>query len=228
MQKPRPTCQTPAAYLELFQNDSLLFEPGTSEAYSNGGYVILGAIIERVSGKSYHDYLRDKVFTPAGMTNTMAQDRRVALENAAVGYTTQPAEMASGDRRLAGQGPRPGTAPPATQGEQRPRRPNASFQAGVSSPAGDHFATAGDLVAFSKALLEHRLLDSARTAAVLGARYAAGQDFRAAGGGPGVNAEFCIFPTGEVMVVLSSYDPPAATTIAQYIRALIAPAPAVR
>ena len=215
-------------YLELFQKDSLLFEPGTSEAYSNGGYVMLGAIIERVSGQSYYDYLRDNVFKPAGMTNTKAQDRRVAPENAAVGYTTQPTEMAGGDRRLAGQGPRPGSAPPAAQGEQRPRRPNTGFQAGVSSPAGDHFTTAADLIAFSKVLLEHRLLDSARTAAVLGARYAAGQDFRAAGGGPGVNAEFSIFPTGEVMVVLATYDPPAATTIAQYIRALIAPAPAVR
>lgn len=51
-------------YIELFQSDSLLFEPGTSEAYSNGGYVLLGPIIERVSGKSYHAYLRANVFAP--------------------------------------------------------------------------------------------------------------------------------------------------------------------
>ncbi len=102
------------------------------------------------------------------------------------------------------------------------------FQAGVSGPAGDHFTTAADLLALANALLGHRLLDSARTAAVLGARYASGQDFRANGGAPGVNAELSIFPTGEVVVVLANYDPPAATAIAQYIRSLIAPAPAVR
>jgi hypothetical protein len=53
---------------------------------------------------------------------------------------------------------------------------------------------------------------------VYGARYAAGDDFRANGGGPGVNAEFSIFPSGDVMVVLSNYDPPAATEVAQFIR----------
>jgi hypothetical protein len=66
------------------------------------------------------------------------------------------------------------------------------------------------------------LLDSVRTAAVLGARYAAGGDFRANGGGPGVNAELSIFPSGDVVVVLSNYDPPAATAIAQFIRERVA------
>jgi hypothetical protein len=81
----------------------------------------------------------------------------------------------------------------------------------------------GDFLKLATALLGHRLLDSSRTAAVLGARYASGQDFRANGGGPGVNAEFSIFPSGEVMVVLSNYDPPAGTAVAQYLRSLIAP-----
>lgn len=252
-------------YLELFWNDSLLFEPGTSEAYSNGGYVILGAIIEKVLGKSYHDYLRERVFGPAGMTETAPFDRRVPQKNAALGYTSQPlAGPAGGDRRLAGPaGPRPGYAPAPSsatspnangprlmimgpdgrvlsQEEAREavarraaasggvRRSNADIQPGVSSPAGDHYSTVGDFLKLANALVGRRLLDSTHTAAVLGARYQAGNDFRANGGGPGVNAEFSIYPTGDVMVVLSNYDPPAATTVAQYIRSLIGPAPAAQ
>jgi CubicO group peptidase (beta-lactamase class C family) len=241
-------------YLELFQNDSLLFEPGTNEAYSNGGYVILGAIIERVSGKSYHDYLRENVFAPAGMTATSPYNRRVSLANAAVGYTTQMLDgPMPGDRRLAGPaGPRPGNVPPAPAGGGAPRlrimsadgrqlspeeareavasraaaggvrRPNTNIQPGMSGPAGDHYSTVGDFLKLADAITSHRLLDSAHTAALLGSRYSSGNDFRANGGGPGVNAEFSIYPSGDVMVVLSNYDPPSATAVAQYIRSLIA------
>jgi CubicO group peptidase (beta-lactamase class C family) len=243
-------------YMSLFQNDSLLFEPGTSEAYSNGGYVLLGAIIERVSGQSYHDYMKEHVFRPAGMTETMPYDRRVSVANAAVGYTMQPlGGPVPGDRRLAGQAPRPGTEASAggprlrivgpdgrelTAEEARQamarrsaagavRRSNSSIQPGMSSPAGDHYSTVGDFLKLANALTSGRLLDAAHTAAVLGARYASGEDFRANGGGPGVNAEFSIYPSGDVMVVLSNYDPPAATVVAQYIRSLLASnAPGIR
>jgi len=212
-------------YLELFQNDSLLFEPGTSEAYSNGGYVLLGAIIERVSGKSYQEYVQDRIFRPAGMTETVPYDSRVSRTNAAVGYTTQTLDgPMTGDRRLAGVGARPGYKPPVARRARSGgiRRPNTSLQAGVSSPAGDHYSTVGDFLKLANALVSHRLLDSTRTAAVLGARYAAGSDFRANGGGPGVNAEFSIYPSRDVLVVFSNYDPPAATAIAQYVRSLLA------
>ncbi|HEY5060843.1 MAG TPA: hypothetical protein VII52_04855, partial [Gemmatimonadaceae bacterium] len=95
----------------------------------------------------------------------------------------------------------------------------------MSGPAGDDYSTAGDFVKLARALVGRKLLDSARTAAVLGDRYARGGDFRAAGGGPGANAEFSIFPTGDIVVVLSNYDPPAATTIAQFIRSRLSPGP---
>lgn len=262
----RADVRTVRDYMELFQDDSLLFEPGTGEAYSNGGYVLLGAIIERVSGQSYHEYLRDHVFRPAGMTQTVPQDRRVSLPNAAVGYTRMPEGPVSGDQRLAGAGSRPGYASPSANMQRKQpgdssakptggmrmrilgadgrelspeeareamarrsasgslRRPNTASQAGMSSPAGDHYSTVGDFLKLATALTSFRLLDSTHTTALLGARYATGSDFRANGGGPGVNAEFSIFPSGEVMVVLSNYDPPAATDVAQFIRSLIAPA----
>jgi CubicO group peptidase (beta-lactamase class C family) len=188
-------------YLELFQTDSLAFEPGTKEAYSNGGYVVLGAIIERASGMSYHEYLREHVFAPALMTETVPFDRKATITKAAIGYTRQP-----------------------TGGSVR--RPNSEMQPGVSGPAGDHFSTVGDFLELARAITTYRLLDSAHTIALLGQRYATGSDFRSNGGGPGVNGEFSIFPSGDVLIVLSNYDPPAATSIAQFVRALLQPAPA--
>ena len=198
-----PDIRSVQDYLELFQGDSLLFEPGTRQAYSNGGFVLLGAIIEQVSGMSYHDYVREKVLEPAGMSETVPYDHRDRLANAAIGYTRQNPD----GPRASGSGA---------------RRPNTWSQAGMSSPAGGDYSTVGDFVKLAGALLGHKLLDSVRTAAVLGARYTAGQDFRANGGGPGTNAEFSIYPGGEVIVVLSNYDPPAATAVAQYLRSLIA------
>jgi len=102
-----------------------------------------------------------------------------------------------------------------------PRRSNADIQPGRSGPAGGHYSTAGDFLKLANAIAGHRLLDSSHAAALYGARYARGEDFRANGGGPGVNAEFSIFPSGEVLVVLSNYDPPAATEVAQHIRSLM-------
>jgi CubicO group peptidase (beta-lactamase class C family) len=51
--------------------DSLVAEPGTRVVYSNEGYALLACAIEGASGKSYHDYLRESVLTPAGMASTV-------------------------------------------------------------------------------------------------------------------------------------------------------------
>ena len=57
-------------YLPLFVNKPLEFEPGTDRRYSNAGYIVLGLIIERETGQSYYDYVRDHIFKPLGMKNT--------------------------------------------------------------------------------------------------------------------------------------------------------------
>src|SRR5262245_11330142 len=72
-------------YLQLFIDLPLEFEPGTRSGYSNPGYVVLGEIIERVSGEEYSEYVRRNIYRPAGMNETDWPTN--APHKAAVGYT---------------------------------------------------------------------------------------------------------------------------------------------
>lgn len=67
----------------------LLFEPGTKWQYSNTGMLVLGKVIEIVSGQSYYDYVRDNIYKPAGMTNTDCYELDKVNTNLAVGYDKQ-------------------------------------------------------------------------------------------------------------------------------------------
>src|SRR5262249_43644411 len=67
---PKARLRPLADYLPLSAGEPLLFEPGADRRYSNAGYVVLGLIVEKVSGESYYDYVRRHVFDPAGMTDT--------------------------------------------------------------------------------------------------------------------------------------------------------------
>ena len=62
------------------------FEPGSRWAYSNTGMLVLGKVIEIVSGQSYFDYVRENIFRPAGMTNTDSYELDRVNPNLAVGY----------------------------------------------------------------------------------------------------------------------------------------------
>jgi serine beta-lactamase-like protein LACTB len=65
-----------AASLETFKNDDLVAQPGTKYRYSSPGYVILGCAIEGASGTSYASFVREHIFAPAAMSNTMPDDAR--------------------------------------------------------------------------------------------------------------------------------------------------------
>lgn len=77
--------------IQLFQDlhPEIEFEPNESWEYSNTGYLLLGTIIERISGKAFGEYLKEKIFDPLGMDNTLVYRRRYApqaVENYAQGY----------------------------------------------------------------------------------------------------------------------------------------------
>ena len=74
-------------YLRLFEGEPLRFEPGKGRAYSNAGYVVLGLIIEKVSGKPYWAFVQENVLAPAGMKDTVALGQDEVVVNRAIGYT---------------------------------------------------------------------------------------------------------------------------------------------
>jgi CubicO group peptidase (beta-lactamase class C family) len=76
---------TTAELMATFERKPLEFPPGSKWSYSNSGYIILGAIIERVSGLSYAEFMRTRVFEPAGLTRTTVGDAD-GLANRALGY----------------------------------------------------------------------------------------------------------------------------------------------
>ncbi len=63
------------------------FDPGTKWSYDNSGYLLLGYIVEKVSRKSYADFLRENFFQPLGMTNTGVYHAHLGLPHEALGYS---------------------------------------------------------------------------------------------------------------------------------------------
>ena len=77
---------SPREVIRLTENDSLEFKPGTQWNYNNTGYVILGYIIEKVSGMRYEKYVQQHLFAPAGMKNSYYGNESSIIRNRAKGY----------------------------------------------------------------------------------------------------------------------------------------------
>lgn len=122
-------------FLPLFVNEPLQFDPGSQQRYSNAGYVVLGLLVERLSGEDYYDYVRRHVYEPAGMTRTahFAVDSLPA--NTAIGYTR---------------------GGPGSAGDE-PLRRNSADLPGRGSSAGGGYSTAHDLMRFVQALRERKI-----------------------------------------------------------------------
>ncbi|MBS4016200.1 MAG: beta-lactamase family protein [Candidatus Latescibacteria bacterium] len=121
-------------YLPLFSNESLSFKPGSKYSYSTSGYMVLGLIIEKVSGQSYFDYVKEHIYQPAGMVNTDAYENDYVVPNLAIGYTALSA--------------RPGEV-----------KNNLFMHLVKGGPAGGAYSTVEDLLRFSNALLSNKLLE---------------------------------------------------------------------
>jgi CubicO group peptidase (beta-lactamase class C family) len=177
-----------ADYLPLFADQPLAFEPGTQRAYSNGGYVVLGAIIEKVTRGSYYDYVREHIFKPAGMNDTDAYQADENTPNLASGYSRD----GSSNRRV-------------NNFYTRPAR---------GSSAGGGYSTAPDLLKFVLALQNNKVLSAQGTRNILGG------GLGIAGGAPGINAALEV-SGGNVVIVMSNYDPPSAIEVSQQVRSLL-------
>ena len=85
-QKERFFPYKPEEIIKLFSGKELDFEPGTKWSYSNSGYIVLGAIIEQVTGKAYEQVLDENILTPLGMNNTGYDHWETILSKRAWGY----------------------------------------------------------------------------------------------------------------------------------------------
>lgn len=187
------------AYYEFVSRQPSTFAPGAGQEYCNGCYVVLGEIIEVVSGQPYERYLAEHVFAPAGMTRS-----------AFLRHDQLPADAA----RFIGHPMGPGTPPQDV----------SRFHGVSGSAAGNVYSTLRDVLAFDNALREHRLLNPDLTAQVLrGAPETGRASARIgfAGGGPGVNT--LLFGNGAwTVIVLTNFEEPAGETIGSTVFPLLA------
>ncbi len=197
-------------YVKLYEKRPVQFEPGTKFEYSNYGFLLLGVVIEKVTGGSYYDYVREYVFKPAGMTLTDSLPENEAVAGRSVGYMKE--------------GPGPWT-------------PNTDTLPWRGTSAGGGYSTVEDLFHFATALLGHKLLDAKHTDPLIrgkvdtgrGDKYAYGlferdnngmKCFGHGGGAPGMNGDLDICPeSGYVIAVLANLDPPAAQRPAEFVAA---------
>jgi D-alanyl-D-alanine carboxypeptidase len=207
---PKNRIRTNGDLLPMFASDSLAFEPGSQSRYSNGGYVVLGAIIEKVSGQSYYDFVRERVFAPAEMTNTESFEADVPVPNLAEGYT-----------HLWG---------PDEKSMPGPRRKNIYSRPARGSAAGGGYSTAEDLLRFTNAVLADKLLSPPYTDWYLSSREP-GTDAPPPrsqgslgwiGGAPGIGAVLrANLATGFTVIVLGNYDPDEVMAVAKTIRRIL-------
>jgi CubicO group peptidase (beta-lactamase class C family) len=211
----RENLLTVAAHLLLFAGDPLAFPPGEKFQYSNAGYMLLGDIIEKVSGQDYYSYVQEHIYKPAGMNDTGFYEPGKDIPNLAIGYTKM--------------------SPNGKPTEEV--RDNEGLREVKGGPAGGGFSTAPDLVKFQQALFSYKLLDKAHTEIVttgkvdgprgmgkygygfgdndLGGKHSVGHN----GGFPGIAANFEMYPeSGYTAVELMNTDPPALMPIAKAIR----------
>jgi D-alanyl-D-alanine carboxypeptidase len=205
--------------LPLFAREPLEFEPGARAAYSNEGFIVLGAVVEKLSGRSWYDYVQKNVFDRAGMTHTGSLTDDPAIPDRAIGY------------RFGDDDPLGFTV----------RQTNWSTLSRRGNSCGGQYSTVGDMIRFLQALKAGKLLKP-ETAALfvthtggglsdygLGFQHIDLAQGRALvghdGGGPasGINSDAkMIWETGYAYAVLGNYDAPFAQNVGRDIGEMLA------
>lgn len=217
-----PVSAPPSTMADLMQRivaTPLQSEPGSRFGYSNDGFIVLGAIIEHITGQSYADYVREHIFKSAGMADT---DIRAYVPNDIPGMAHGHMQVDQNGRPLP---PEPGAGradQPATL------RDNADTLQ-IGNPSGGAISTVGDLLAFATALTGHKLISPALTDTILAGkvdsdrpggppenRYGYGfsdQEINGVrivghnGGTPGYEAQLDMYPDrGYTVIILTNQD----------------------
>lgn len=87
----------PGEVIDKFKNLPMEFAPGTKWNYNNSGFFLLGYIIEKVSGMTYQEYIRENLLKPAGMTNSLYGSDVAIIKNRAYGYQPDGDKTANTD-----------------------------------------------------------------------------------------------------------------------------------
>ena len=207
--------------MELAKDEKPQFEPGEKWGYSNTGFLVLGKVIEKVTGQDYYDYVRENVYRPAGMANTDCYELDRVNPNLAVGY--------EGDF-----------------GKNGTTWKNNVFEHVIrGGPAGGGYSTAEDLLRFDRALRGGKLLSPPYVNMLLSAKpelkspdYGFGFQVSAGEGGsrvaghgggfPGISSNLDMFLNAEgdkgpqwTTVILSNYGG-AAPPVMEKARELLA------
>lgn len=187
--------------LPLLRDQPLMYEPGTDQAYSNYGYIVLGAILEKTTGKRFGELLEDQILQPISVNHTH-YDIAENIEGEAQSYRY----TASG------------------------KKVDHTSQLEYPTPDGGMYATANDLLAFFQALFYSNTLLNDEMKALLVHDFEAGVSWQEvladplsgagyAGGGPGVNAVVeLFFHNDEIFIVLANTDKMVAEHISRRIR----------
>lgn len=193
-----------ADYIQHYGSAPLGFDPGSQDKYSNFGYIVLGAIVESVSGQTYYDYVEQHVFKPAGMLSTGFEPESVEVQWRALAYTTDNGKWVEEKASL----PWRGTA------------------------AGGGYSTASDLLKFIQALHAGTLVSSSNLIAATTPQnnkrwYGFGfmpsgkdRDFRFGheGGAGGMNAALYVYPGKNFIVIgLSNFDPSSMGNMVNFV-----------
>jgi len=226
--------ETVDEFLSFIINQPLSFEPGERHQYSNGGFIVLGHIIEKVSGENYYDYIRKHIFEPLGMNNTGFYKKTEQIPNLARGYTMNvgapmPPPTDGQPRPQAQPQPQPQPQPqrillpPTVEERNSMRQDNFSTLPLIGNPSGGAYSTINDMLKFSSALTNNTLLSKEYADIVLSGKVqtnmgAYGYGFEVltennrrvvghSGGAPGISALFRIFIDDDyTVIILSNFD----------------------
>ncbi len=213
MNASRELYRTVDDYKPMVAVDKPKFEPGTDWSYSNTGFLLAGAVIEKITGQNYFDFIRENIYKPAGMTNSDSYDMDEPVPNLAIGYWREPGE--DGKTRW---------------------KSNVLKHVVRGGPAGGGFSTVEDLLKFDAALRSEKLLTAKITEVLWTPKpgsaeygYGFGLDGETgrrrvghSGGFPGISAFFEMYlDDGYTVVVLSNYSD-AATLVAEKLSELLA------